>query len=106
VRGRGWCPRLIVVLALKMDMRMLVPVQATQCYIPEDSNFHNYCCENLKFYTDLVMFPSFLRNFLLLICEIMGLWVVYYHSSGMQNMLDVQHTISKQVILILFTIFQ
>jgi hypothetical protein len=35
---------------------MLVHIWTTQFCIPEDSNSHNYCCENIKFSINAVLF--------------------------------------------------
>jgi hypothetical protein len=35
----------------------------TQCYILEDRTFQNHHCENLKTYTTMLMFVSFLASF-------------------------------------------
>jgi hypothetical protein len=47
-------------LTLKMEVirssETSVHIRTTRCYIPEDGNFHNYCCENLK--ADILLFKQ------------------------------------------------
>jgi hypothetical protein len=43
-----------------------VRIETTRCYIPEDGNFYNYRCENLRSYMTEVMFKLYLPVIVLL----------------------------------------